>query len=167
MNFYFLDQMELPRDQTIRLKVILSYLCFNEKRLTECGSTISIFRAIRDKLIKPDVIGKIIDFKYIEFLKENNASKMAFQKPQNPGKPKKFEKRLQYICVNILQICVFYLENANPEMLDIILQCLNICSNQIEANMDIISALFTKVLSLRTEELEYHFTEIEKCININ
>jgi len=124
---------KLSNISKIRLQIIISFLCFNEKHLNDCGSIISILKAIRDGTI-PKSIPLIIDAKYKQFEKSENQNILAYINGS----------RVKAICAMILsQLCKLEISN---DTLDSILICLNICSDKMEATDSIIQTLYNKTM---------------------
>lgn len=127
-----------------KLRVILSYLCFSEKDISNSDHIISIFKALRDNTL-PKSISAIIDVKYCKFLKMYDIKdNMAFI-----GKDRK-----KAICVMFIYILSKI--GMNSDMIDIILECLNACLKDRNISSEMIESLYRKVVSMCIKEPHTH-----------
>lgn len=114
-----------------QLRVILSYICYNEDIHTD---VISILKALRDNTISKS-ISAVIDAKYTKLLNDGNISETMHY----VGKDRK-----KAICMMFIHI--LSQSEIKEEMLDLILNCLNICYDQLEGTDELLEQLYIELI---------------------
>jgi hypothetical protein len=123
-----------------QLRVILSYVCYSDKKHDD---VISIFRALRDNLIAN--MNPVIEAKYNKFLEQQDLNELMNYVGTD---------RRKAICMMFAHILSKSIIKA--EMLDTILNCLNVCNAQIEGTDELIEQLYAKIIHFCKSNKDTH-----------